>query len=100
MCFYYAVEAAKLSNRKSIDLSINRVNKFDVLTCSNSCDSKPYAIGKTLRTTKSDTCFHGLGVNSIKNIVNKYDGSFEWNYNEDAQEFVIYISFNNRTNKI
>lgn len=95
-----AVEAAKLSNRKSIDLSINRVNKFDILTCSNSCESKPYAIGKTLLTTKSDTCFHGLGVNSIKNIVNKYDGSFEWNYNEDAREFVIYVSFNDQTNKI
>ena len=88
-----SVEAAKNSREKIIDLSINKVNGFDILTCSNSCDIKPQAIGKTLKSTKTDDGFHGLGVKSIKRIVNKYHGDFEWSYDENTKEFVIYIAF-------
>lgn len=79
-----SVEAAKDSREKIIDLSINKVNGFDILTCSNSCDIKPQAIGKTLKSTKTDDGFHGLGVKSIKRIVNKYHGDFEWSYDENT----------------
>lgn len=88
-----AVEAAKSSTNKKIDLTMNRVNGFDIITCTNSCDKKPQSIGKMLKTTKTDDGFHGLGVNSIKRIVKKYSGDFEWSYDENSKEFVVYIAF-------
>lgn len=36
-----AVEAASVSEKKTIELSINRVNEFDMLSCVNSSDRKP-----------------------------------------------------------
>lgn len=88
-----SVEAAKVSTEKRIDLSINIANGFDILTCTNSCDSKPLSIGKTLKTTKTDDGVHGLGIKSIKRIAGKYNGNFEWSYDEAAKEFVVYIAF-------
>ncbi len=88
-----AVESAKSSAEKVIELSINKVNGFDILTCLNSCDAKPQATGNELKTTKTDTSFHGFGVKSIKKTVNKYKGKFDWSYNETEKEFTVYIAF-------
>ena len=44
-----AVEAASVSEKKTIELSINRVNEFDMLSCVNSSDRKPRSVGKSLR---------------------------------------------------
>lgn len=90
-----SVEAAKASTEKRIDLSINIANGFDILTCSNSCDSKPLSIGKTLKTTKTDDGVHGLGIKSIKRIAGKYNGTFEWSYDTENREFTVYIAFKN-----
>lgn len=88
-----AVDAAKRSKNRKIDFSLNKVNEFEVLTCINSCDESPNAIGDYLITTKRDSGFHGLGINSIKRIVKKYHGNFEWSYNENDKEFTVYIAF-------
>ena len=97
-----AVESAKSSTEKIIELSINKVNGFDILTCLNSCDSKPPVTGNGLKTTKTDTGLHGFGVRSIKKIANKYKGEFEWSYNETEKEFTVYIAFKklNRINTV
>ena len=88
-----AVDAAKQSKNKKIDLSINKANGFDVLTCVNSCDRVPSRVGDELETTKTDTAFHGLGVKSMKRIVKKYKGNFEWRYDDAANEFAVHIVF-------
>lgn len=88
-----AIDAAQKSSEKRIEISINKVNGFDILSCLNSCDQKPLSIGKTLQTTKKNKAFHGLGIKSIKKIVNKYSGEFDWLYNEKEKEFVINIAF-------
>ena len=89
-----AVEAAKSSNEKKIDFSVNKVNGFDVLTCSNSCEDKPVISGSILKSTKSDAGEHGLGIKSIRRIVKKYDGEFEWQYDDSSKEFIVNIIFN------
>ena len=89
-----AVEAARKSSEKIIDLSINKVNGFDILTCLNSCAQKPQVIGKNLKSTKNDSGFHGLGIKSIQNTVKKYHGEFEWSFNEIRNEFTVHIAFN------
>lgn len=92
-----AVEASKKSNKKNIDLSLNRANGFDILTCTNSCDVKPVSENRSLKSTKTDKGFHGLGIKSIKQIVNKYNGSFEWSYDKNEKQFSIYIAFKENT---
>ena len=88
-----AIEAAKDSTEKRIDLSINRINDFDILTCSNSCDRKPIASGKDLQTTKKMKGFHGFGVKSIRKQAEKYNGEFDWSYDEQKKVFVVNIAF-------
>lgn len=88
-----AVESAKKSKERKIELSINKANGFDVLTCINSCDYEPHYIGHNLESTKISSGFHGLGVKSIKRIVKKYNGNFEWEYNETKKEFKSFIVF-------
>lgn len=88
-----AVDAAKMSKNRTINLSLNKVNGFDVLTCTNSCDYVPQTISNDLITTKKDGWLHGLGVRSIKRIAKKYHGNFEWTYDEFKREFNAYIAF-------
>ncbi len=88
-----AVEAAKKSEEKKIDLSINNVSGHDMLTCVNSSDEKPVVSSGTLKTTKKDKKFHGIGIKSIKRVVDKYDGEHEWEYDEEKKEFSTYIMF-------
>lgn len=88
-----AVDAAKMSKNRTINLSLNKVNGFDVLTCTNSCDYTPQTISNDLITTKKDGWLHGLGVRSIKRITKKYHGNFEWTYDEFKREFNAYIAF-------
>lgn len=88
-----AVDAAKRSKNRKIDFSLNKVNGFEVLTCVNSCNESPDVIGDYLRTTKQDSGLHGLGTNSMKRIVKKYHGNFEWSYNDTDKEFTVYIAF-------
>ena len=88
-----AIDAATKSKKRKIDLSLNKVNGLDILTCSNSCNLKPHAIGQDLITTKENTGFHGLGIQSIKRVVKKYHGNFDWKYDDINKEFTIYIAF-------
>lgn len=88
-----AIEAAKNSKEKKIDLSINRVNGGDMFTCINSSDVKPVSVAGVLKTTKEDKKFHGAGTKSIKRMVNKYKGEYEWDYDEEEKEFSTLIMF-------
>ena len=80
----------------TLHLSIHRVNELDVLTCVNSCKNAPVAIGKVLKSTKIFSEFHGFGINSVKRIVSKYNGSFDWDFNNETKEFTSYITFCNQ----
>lgn len=88
-----ALEAARKSKGKRIELSINRAQSFDVLTCTNSCDVRPEAENHILKTTKEDKRFHGYGTKSMRKIVKKYNGTYKWDYNESAREFTTSIIF-------
>ncbi|MCM1285385.1 MAG: GHKL domain-containing protein [Acetobacter sp.] len=92
-----ALEAAEKSEEKKITLSINSVNNFQVLTCTNSCDTPPKSNGDILITTKHNAKLHGYGTKSITRISNKYNGSLDWNYEADKKEFVLSIVFTSST---
>lgn len=88
-----AIESARKTVGRSIELSINKANNFDMLTCVNSCDTKPEEISGILKTTKSNKKTHGIGTKIIKQIVEKYNGNYEWEYDESKKEFSTYIMF-------
>lgn len=88
-----AYEAAIDSTEKRIELSINKIQGFDVLTCTNSCDKKPIIQDNILLTSKKDKTIHGYGIKSIKKIVKKYHGNYEWNYDSKEKEFTTTVVF-------
>ena len=91
-----AVMASKLSEEKTVSLSINRNNSFDVLICKNSCDQKPTSSGDDLKTTKTESGIHGYGFKSIRRTAKKYNGDIEWKYDDSTKTFTITVIFPNK----
>lgn len=86
--FDNAVESALRSQERDILFSIYvRNNNFVIIQIVNSCDEKPKSRGGKLISSKKDPTSHGVGTQSIKRVVEKYNGSFEWIYNEHTHEF-------------
>lgn len=89
-----SVEAAEQTEEKKITLKIYSKSKtFDALTISNSCNSPPISYGKKLQTTKKSKKFHGIGLKSIIKVVDKYNGIYDWNYDEKSDTFETIIAF-------
>ena len=89
-----AVEAAEVSTQKEIMVKLfTKNNSLQVITITNSCDIEPYTRNKDLLTIKKDKNLHGLGLKSVKKVVNKYEGSFDWNYKKEEHLFEICVIF-------
>ena len=88
-----ALEAAKLSNDRTIDFSLRCVNNFDILNVSNSCDKEPMHYGKRLVTTKNSKELHGYGTKIIKKYANKNNAEYEWFYDKEKHCFNSTIIF-------
>lgn len=89
-----AFEAAKNSDERIIDFSLRRVNSFDILTVSNSCDSEPKHSGARLLTTKKSKDMHGLGTKIIKRYAAQNSAAFDWTYDQSSRKFSAVIMFN------
>ena len=87
-----ALEAAEASSEKKIVVSTKKVNTYDTIIISNSCDTVP---DKNLKTSKKKG-EHGLGLKSISKTIKKYGGDFEWEYNSDSKLFTITIMLLNK----
>lgn len=67
------------------------VKQFMVIKCKNSkINDVLFKDGKII-TDKKDSFKHGLGLNSIKNSVEKYDGNVKVDIEEDYFSIIIYI---------
>ena len=90
--FDNAIEAAKNSNNKQVSCIISKENtNFIKIEILNSCDCVPHTIRGELISNKDDVSQHGVGIKSIRKVVNKYDGNFSWSYNEENHSFRIII---------
>ena len=87
-----ALEAAEKSKGRSISLLTKKVNTYDTIIITNSCDAVP---DKNLKTKKQKGT-HGLGLKSVAKTVKKYGGDFEWEYNETDKIFIITIMLLNK----
>ncbi len=83
-----ALEAAKTSAHHEISLVTNRRNDFDVVIVTNSCDNPPE---KDLSSTKKNKKLHGYGMKSVAKTLKKYDGDYEWEYDNESHNFITTI---------
>lgn len=87
-----AVEAAKDSEDKLIELTVNYVNEnFVVINLVNSCSSKPIKVNGELKSTKEHKGIHGYGLKIIKRIAKENGGSVNYNFDENKMQFTISV---------
>lgn len=79
-----AIEAAERSTKKYIDLMIQKTENGCVISCENSIGSKPVIYKGKFVTWKEDSSNHGIGIDNIKDIVNKYKGQLHFDYDDEA----------------
>lgn len=93
-----AISAAEKSASKKISLETTSRNSYSVIIISNSCDTPPKARNNTLMTSKIDTHLHGFGLKSVSKTLKKYQGDFEWEYDQNNRIFTLTVMIGNASN--
>lgn len=86
-----AVTASEQSTEKYISLTTVYRNRYSVIIVSNSCDTPPKQSGHHLISTKSGAGLHGFGMKSVAKSIKKYDGDYEWEYDEERHLFTVTV---------
>ena len=86
-----AIEASKEEDEPYIEINIKQQKSFLIINIKNKY-SKEYNIDE-LKTNKSNSEFHGIGLKSVRKTVNKYGGSINLEIKE--QEFIASILIQN-----
>lgn len=84
-----AIDAAKDTNEKRITLDIQKNASYLIIFVSNSIKSSVLKDNKNFETSKPDKELHGIGIKSIKNIVEKHNGMIQ--FYEEKDEFCSHI---------
>lgn len=88
-----AMDAANKSSNKTIEFETSHFTPYyDQILVKNSCDEKPRHNNRSLVTNKTDKLTHGIGLKSVKKIVEKYNGMYNWEYDEKEKEFITIIT--------
>lgn len=85
-----AITAARESEEKAVELKFHQSEYYQNIFCKNSVKEPVLKNNPKLRTTKSDSERHGLGIKSIRSIVERYSGLLDF-YEEDDR-FCAQIS--------
>lgn len=86
-----AITAADQSSKKTVSFATAKRNSYSILVITNSCDEAPQTQGRHLITSKVDSHRHGFGLKSVKKTLKKYQGDFEWGYDESSCIFTITV---------
>ncbi len=84
-----AITAAESSVSKFVSLATARRNGYCVLVVSNSCDTPPQTRGNHLVSSKENTKHHGFGMKNVTKTLKKYQGDFEWEYDDTCHTFTV-----------
>ncbi len=90
------VEAASVSQKRQIELSVRRnvEQAAVVISLSNSCDLAPETDGEgNFVTRKKNRERHGVGLKSIRRVVRKYKGLETTQYDPELLRFCHIIHF-------
>lgn len=87
-----AIEASSNSTEKNIFFDLSTGNEtFIVIRVENSCETEPIVSDGILKTRKGDSQNHGIGIRSVKNALDKYNGHIDWNYDKESRMFKTTI---------
>lgn len=85
-----AIEATEKERKKgNISLTIRRINHFLMIRIVNPCDKEDNDDIKYLETAKQNKSLHGWGLQSVRSVVEKYDGTMKCKI--ENHEFVVTI---------
>lgn len=74
-----------------VDLCMRNVNQQFVLKLKNSCSKKPLREKKRFITDKIERENHGIGLESVKCIIEHYDGFINFSYDDTKFEVTIIV---------
>lgn len=87
-----AIEAAsKAVNTKFVNISIQKTESGCIIQCENSMGEKPVMKKGKFLTSKADKNLHGIGTGNIIDVVNKYNGKVNFDFDEDIFNVRIVI---------
>lgn len=88
-----AIEACERMKTKErwIRIAVKRKNQISIIKIVNSIEKEVFKKDGRYLTEKKDKEIHGLGMRSVKSIVEKYEGDVSWNHTEDT--FTAVITF-------
>lgn len=87
-----AIEACeKCTGKRIIRVKTVKEGGTIIFSVINTIGETPYFIDGKYRTTKEEQ-FHGMGIENVKEIVNKYGGTCAIRYDEEEFYFVVYLS--------
>ena len=91
--FDNAIEACEniYTREKWIYLSLRLINNMFMLCIQNSYEIEPKYENGELLTIKTDKHFHGIGMKSVKKIVEKYEGQLEYDNKQNIFEVSITL---------
>ena len=81
-------ELEQIRGKKILNISIKSYNDRLFINISNSCRPKK---GSLLQSSKKSIAEHGYGTKNMKQIVEKYHGTIEWNWYDDMFEVSIKV---------
>lgn len=89
-----AMEAAHQTKEKVIYVFIQLKQGVLKIEIKNSYNNQIVRNGKDFLTTKYDKNSHGIGINSVKKIVEKYNGVLDISYNENLfqTKVILYMT--------
>lgn len=88
-----ACKKVKYINKK-IEIKGNIVNNFFVLKIYNTKEGEIKKLDNRILTTKEDVEYHGIGLKSIKDIINKYNAKLSLKYDEFSFNVTIIFPLN------
>jgi sensor histidine kinase YesM len=84
-----AIEAAQETDSRRITVDIMQKGHYLSVLVTNSIKTSVLKTNEELRTSKDDKLLHGIGIKSVKALVEKYDGMI--NFFEKNGEFCCHI---------
>lgn len=84
-----AIEAAEKTKSRKISVDIYTSGYYLSILITNSIKESVIENNSALKTTKEDKNLHGIGIESINEIVKKYDGMIQ--FFEENEEFCCHI---------
>lgn len=82
-------ELEKVEENKKLEICLQQVGEEIQLTVKNTLRSPVFMDNPGLETTKEDKEMHGLGVKSVRGIVEQYHGMIE--FYEEGRKFVCHV---------